>query len=176
MNVKWGRIWIQVDMVYLLCVHKVPSGFWKIVARKQIELAICGLQQITVKLWKFFCHQQIGISGHLYVSQLVVCKIATVQERTLCVGWPCSTEHGKNSNLVWRSSCYQGCPYRGLLRLVKKFQSFTMICHKPHVASSICLRTTIFQNLEGTLWTHCTTPDLLYRLRKIMINLSQESM
>jgi hypothetical protein len=36
------------------CVHKVPSGFWKIVARKRIELATCSLRQITVKLWKFF--------------------------------------------------------------------------------------------------------------------------
>jgi hypothetical protein len=36
------------------CVHKVHSGFWKIVARKQIELATCGLWQITAKLWKFF--------------------------------------------------------------------------------------------------------------------------
>jgi hypothetical protein len=33
------------------------------------------------------------------------------------------------------------------------FQSFTVICHKPHVASSICLCATIFQNPEGTLWT-----------------------
>jgi hypothetical protein len=31
-----------------------------------------------------------------------------------------------------------------------------MICPKPHVASSICLRATIFQNPEGTLRTHCT--------------------
>jgi hypothetical protein len=30
-----------------------------------------------------------------------------------------------------------------------------MICRKPHVASSICLRATIFQNPEGTLWTQC---------------------
>jgi hypothetical protein len=37
----------------------------------------------------------------------------------------------------------------------KNFQSFTMICRKPHMASSICLRATIFQNHEGTLWTHC---------------------
>jgi hypothetical protein len=36
------------------CVHKVHSGFWKIVAGKEIELAICGLRQITAKLWKFF--------------------------------------------------------------------------------------------------------------------------
>jgi hypothetical protein len=38
----------------------------------------------------------------------------------------------------------------------KIFQSFTVICCKPHLASSICLRATIFQNPEGTLWTHCT--------------------
>jgi hypothetical protein len=31
----------------------------------------------------------------------------------------------------------------------------TMICRKPHVASSICLRFIIFQNTEGNLWTHC---------------------
>jgi hypothetical protein len=37
----------------------------------------------------------------------------------------------------------------------KNFQNFTVICRKPHVASSICLRATIFQNPEGTLWTHC---------------------
>jgi hypothetical protein len=37
----------------------------------------------------------------------------------------------------------------------KNFQSFTVICCKPHVASSLCLRATIFQNPEGTLWTHC---------------------
>jgi hypothetical protein len=37
----------------------------------------------------------------------------------------------------------------------KTFQSFTMICRKPHVAGSISLRATIFQNPEGTLWTRC---------------------
>jgi hypothetical protein len=36
------------------CVHKDHSGFWKIVAHKLIELATCGLSQITAKLWKFF--------------------------------------------------------------------------------------------------------------------------
>jgi hypothetical protein len=30
-----------------------------------------------------------------------------------------------------------------------------MICRKPHVASSICLRATIFQNPNETLWTSC---------------------
>jgi hypothetical protein len=50
----------------------------------------------------------------------------------------------------------QRTPHRGLLRPVKNFQSFAVICRKPHVASSICLRATIFQNPEWTLWTHCT--------------------
>jgi hypothetical protein len=36
----------------------------------------------------------------------------------------------------------------------KHFQSLAIICRKPHVASSICLRAKIFQNPEGTLWTH----------------------
>jgi hypothetical protein len=54
-----------------------------------------------------------------------------------------------------RPPCYQGSPNRGLLRSVKNFQSFTVICRKPHVAGSICLRAKIFQNPEGTLWTHC---------------------
>jgi hypothetical protein len=35
----------------------------------------------------FFFTPTDGISGHLYVSQPVVCEIATVQERALCVGW-----------------------------------------------------------------------------------------
>jgi hypothetical protein len=41
----------------------------------------------------------------------------------------------------------------------KNFQSFTMICRKPHMASSICLHATSFQNPVGTLWTHCTSPQ-----------------
>jgi hypothetical protein len=46
--------WILDWTLNIQCVHKVHSGFWKIVARKQIELATCGLRQITAKLWKFF--------------------------------------------------------------------------------------------------------------------------
>jgi hypothetical protein len=57
------------------------------VARKQIELATCDLRQITAKLWKFVFGATDGISGHLYVFQSVVCEMATVQERALCVGW-----------------------------------------------------------------------------------------
>jgi hypothetical protein len=44
--------------------------------------------------------------------------------------------------------------YANLLA-AKRFQSFTMICRKPHMARSICFRATIFQNPEGTLWSHC---------------------
>jgi hypothetical protein len=48
------RVFVRVyTYIYVHCVHKVPSGFWKIVVRKQIELATGGLRQITVKLWKF---------------------------------------------------------------------------------------------------------------------------
>jgi hypothetical protein len=45
---------LHLSLVQIPCVLKVPSRFWKIVARKQIELATCGLWQITLKLWKFF--------------------------------------------------------------------------------------------------------------------------
>jgi hypothetical protein len=38
----------------------------------------------------------------------------------------------------------------------KTFQSFTMNCREQYVASSIFSRATIFQNPEGTLWTHGT--------------------
>jgi hypothetical protein len=44
----------ECDLGYSSGVHKVPSGFLKIVGCKPIELATCGLRQITVKLWKFF--------------------------------------------------------------------------------------------------------------------------
>jgi hypothetical protein len=37
----------------------------------------------------------------------------------------------------------------------KNFQSFAVIYRKPHVANSICLRATIFENPEWTLWTDC---------------------
>jgi hypothetical protein len=56
------------------------------VARKQIELATCGLRQITAKLWKFFFGaERWNKRPSLHFS--VVCEIATVQERLLCVGW-----------------------------------------------------------------------------------------
>jgi hypothetical protein len=52
------------------CVHKVHLGFWKIVARKQIELATCGLRQITAKLWKFLLsHSNSFITKHTVCPQ-----------------------------------------------------------------------------------------------------------
>jgi hypothetical protein len=58
------------------------------VARKQIELATCGLRQIIVKLWKFYFAATDGIGGHFYVSQSVVCEMATMHERQRCVYAP----------------------------------------------------------------------------------------
>jgi hypothetical protein len=33
---------------------------------------------------------------------------------------------------------------------------YSHVQRKPHVVSSVCLRVTISQNPEWTLWTHCT--------------------
>jgi hypothetical protein len=33
-------MWTISNLCIVQCVHKVPSGFWKIVARKQIELSV----------------------------------------------------------------------------------------------------------------------------------------
>jgi hypothetical protein len=35
----------------------------------------------------FFLPPTDGISGHFYVSQSVVCEMASVQEGARCVGW-----------------------------------------------------------------------------------------
>jgi hypothetical protein len=51
-----------------------------------------------------------------------------------------------------RYPCYQGSPHRGLLRSIKDFQSFPVICCKLLVASSIFLRAKIFKNPEQTFW------------------------
>jgi hypothetical protein len=53
----------------------------------------------------------------------------------------------------------------------KNFQSVAVICRKPHVASSICLRATIFQNPEWTLWTHCIINSTTY-VSKFSCNIS----
>jgi hypothetical protein len=77
-----------------------------------------------------------------------------------------STEHGKSSNIVWMFSVLLNSPCGGLLKSIKDFQSYTMNYRKPHVASSICLRGIIFQNPEGTLWTHIhESCSNLFRLR-----------
>jgi hypothetical protein len=53
--------------------------------------------------------------------------------------------------------CYPGSPHWGLLRSIKDFQSFPVICCKLHVSSSICLHAKTFKNPKQTLWTHCTS-------------------
>jgi hypothetical protein len=68
---------------------------------------------------------------------------------------PGSTEHGKNSSIVWTFSVLPRERKSRSTEVNKKLQSFTMICRRPHMAISICLRATIFQNPEGTLWIHC---------------------
>jgi hypothetical protein len=41
--------------------------------------------------------------------------------------------------LSGRSPCYQGSPQWGVLKSVKNFQRFTMICHKPQwIAQFVC--------------------------------------
>jgi hypothetical protein len=61
---------------------------------------------------------------------------------------------------VWKQSVH--CLYKALQNphVELRFQSFTVICRKPHVASSICLCTTIFQNPKWTLWTHCSIDEV----------------
>jgi hypothetical protein len=171
-----------------------------------------------------------GISCRLYVSQSVVCDMATVQVRARCVGWLfetksvtqtqlnyrtqfnkqppsdttirdwqrrfletgsvhdskrcgrpgvsdecaerirqslCSKQHGKSLNIVWTFFVLQRECTSRFTRSVKNFRTFTMICRKPHVASSICLRATIFQNPEGTLWTDCVYSSTLRKNRMI---------
>jgi hypothetical protein len=44
----------------------------------------CGRLHETLEV---FLTPTDGINGHLYVSQSVICEMATVEERALCVGW-----------------------------------------------------------------------------------------
>jgi hypothetical protein len=98
----------ECDLGYSSGVHEVPSGFWKIVTRKQIELATCGLRQIKVKIWKFFfCRQQM-------TWRLVSGMRSRLFQRT------CSTEHGKSSNIVWTFSVLQREPTSRSTEVSKK--------------------------------------------------------
>jgi hypothetical protein len=44
-----------------------------------------------------------GISGHLYVSKPVVCEMATVQERAVCVGWLFETKSVTQTQRSYRT-------------------------------------------------------------------------
>jgi hypothetical protein len=144
------------------------------------------MRQITAKLWKFFFMSTDGISGHLYDSQSVVCEVATVQERELCVGWRFETKSVAQTQRNYRSQFNKQPSSDYAIRdWQRRFLGTGSVhgrersgrpgvsdeCvetihasfvrsptkstrHKPHVASSICLRATIFENPEWTLWTH----------------------
>jgi hypothetical protein len=74
----------------------------------------------------------------------------------------CSTEHYKSSNIVWTFSVLPREPTSRSTEGSKKLPEFH--CNLSQTACvSICLRATIFQNPEGTLWTHCIFINLIYR-------------
>jgi hypothetical protein len=73
---------VLLQTLFLLqCVHKVPSGFWKIVTHKQIELATCGLRQIIVKLWKRHGTQRTSSwsQNWKWSSEYAVCMAAPIK-------------------------------------------------------------------------------------------------
>jgi hypothetical protein len=86
------------------------------VAHKQIELATCSLRQITVKLCKFFWPPTDGISGHLYVSQSVVCEMASVQERARCGGWLFETKSVTQTQRHYRTQFNKQPPSDSAIR------------------------------------------------------------
>jgi hypothetical protein len=128
-----------------------------------------------------------GINGHLYVSQSVVCEMATVQERALCVWWLLETKSVTQTQRNYCTQFNKQPPSDYAIRDWQRCFQKTGSVHdrkrsgrpgvsdecvetirtsfvrsptkstpcKPHVASSICLRATIFQNPEWTLWTYC---------------------
>jgi hypothetical protein len=128
------------------------------VARNQIELAICDLQQnwnsgsflltsVDLDVGSLGKMENVQTpSGH-QLTDLTWRPVSEMRSRLFQRA--CSTEHGKSSN-IWTFSVLPRKIYWGQQ---KNFHSFTVICRKPRMASSICLRATIFQIPEGTLWT-----------------------
>jgi hypothetical protein len=92
-------------------VHKFPSGFWKIMARKQIELATCGLRQIIENLWKFFflLPQQLPYAPSLRFP--VSCLLNGYCAETRALG---STGTHVPRQDIFRKM--EGSPHRGLLK------------------------------------------------------------
>jgi hypothetical protein len=80
---------------------------------------------------------------------LVARKTSRRYSRSCHVLWSMSAGIAEIAFLirVFRSSSH--------LFAAKKLPDFHYNLPQTHVASSICLRATIFQNPEGTLWTHC---------------------
>jgi hypothetical protein len=123
-----------------------------------------------------------GINGHLYFSQAVVCEMATLQERVLFETKSVTqtqrnyrTQFSKQPPSDYEIRDWQrrfletgsvhDCKRSGrpgvsdecveTIRASFVRSPTKSTCRKPHVASSICLRATIFQNPEWALWTHC---------------------
>jgi hypothetical protein len=62
-----------------------------------------------------------GISGHLYVSQSVVCEMATVQECALCVGWVFETKSVTQTQRNYRAQFNKQPPSDCKKRLATAF-------------------------------------------------------
>jgi hypothetical protein len=158
-----------------------PLGVLKNCGAQTNWASTCGLRQITAKLWKFFLTPTDGISRHLYLSLSVVCEMAAGM-RALCgmafwdkISHPDSTQFNKQPPSDYAIRDWQrrfletgsvhDCKRSGrpgvsdecveTIRASFVRSPIKSTCHKPHVASSICLCATNFQNPECTLWTHC---------------------
>jgi hypothetical protein len=69
----------------------------------------------------FFLTPTDRISGHLYVSQSVVCEMATVQERALCVGWLFGTKSVTQTQRNYRTQFNEQPPSDYAIRLPTAF-------------------------------------------------------
>jgi hypothetical protein len=138
-----------LQSVVIQCVHEVHSGFWKIVARKQIELATCGLRQITAKLCTFFfdadrwtvTQTQRNDRTQFNKQPPSDYAIRDWQRRFLETG---SVHDRKRSG---RPGVSVECVETVHASFVPNPTKSTR--RKPHVASSICLRATIFKTPSG---------------------------
>jgi hypothetical protein len=88
-----------------------------------------------------------GISNHLYVSQSVVCEMATVQERARCVGWLFEAKSVTQTQRNYRTQFNKQPPSD---KPIRDWQQHFLETGSVHLFG-----VTIFQNPEGIfLWTH----------------------
>jgi hypothetical protein len=113
------------------------------VARKQIELATCGLRQITAKLWKFFV-----ISVDLNVGSVG----STDNIQTIFELLPCSVEH-----IGWNSRDHipdTGIQFTKSVNWCSEHNALDITPQQKNPAV-LCLVNGVFENPEWTLWTPC---------------------